>query len=225
MTHHIPNKEIIFLRHLYSKDQKRESFIRKQKKFSSKMLQKKCIESFKKIKKNILEKNEDSITDINIMEADFEEESQSSVNNDEKIYNLKNSELYSEINEINSDQNPENESQKVIKRLYTQKTTISTKDLNEKNDLTFLKSSFNDIDQIKNYKNYFNDSNIIDFIKKYKKKKNSIRKLSKKKFSTANNFSKVGYEFIDVEKTIKNLSPLKKNQKIYKIKHLKIFFQ
>ena len=194
LIHYIPNKPIIFLRHLYSRDQERKpSFKRKRKKCNSLIMKKSIIDKTRKFQFVLPCDSDENITDSNnsfSCDSLPEPENLNSLNKQnsliiDKIENnnsnpdimlkMKNN-LESEIPKISRILTLEDKSSSVMKM------KLESKEINDKmrNYSSFLRPSDPDTELVKNFICYFPESNINNFINKFKKLRKMLKKEAKK---------------------------------------------
>ncbi len=224
LVHYIPNKEIIFLRYLYSENQERNSYHRKRKKMNSLQLKKKLMS-----KKDLISiflvpaESEENISFYSSLDSSQEIEN-SVCSNHQKI----------DVNDLGEKSKfdglgcmqtsifrqksnfSENEIQKII-RLDTvddnymgKAKILGTREI-DKNGI-MIRSSVIDFECVKHFDYYFPDSNFNIFIEKYKKfRKLSFNEKKKQKMNDHTNSNialprKTGYTFFINENNQENVS-------------------
>ena len=188
LVHYTPNKEIIFLRYLFSENQERNSYHRKKKKINSLHSKKKFFSKHEISSFNRIRDSEENLSMYSSFDSNQEIEN-SGCPNIMKIPVIELTEKNKfdgeecSISRLKSNLS-ENEIQNIIRlnsaddRFTRKVKTLDTRE-HDKNS-TITRATALDFEHVKHFDYYFPDSNVGNFIKKYKK----FRKLAIKEKKT-----------------------------------------
>ena len=216
LVHFVPNKEAIILRYVYSKEQERKNFERKNKKNNSLAIKKKITDA-KITKYQLTESLEAIIGDSYSFISDEISEEGTNDRKDpiESLNSFKKDPSLQTLPALKSKTQLTIEKDHHVKVMKNQssleeakrKSTITKESL--KTMASSVKFSENSLENVKSFEFYYREANVADFLKRYKKFqkliKNSIRK-KKLKGKEKELRKRSGYGFLNPEQMINSVN-------------------